>query len=167
MYSPLAVGADDWLVLAEADRATQPYATYYVFERRKGRWSVIDTCSPNGINVSPSWGVAGLWKTPWNTIYSYGPGVYEYSNKSWVTVRGSEVYLVWMFGTTPQNIFAVGQFATLDQFNGTNWYTYASFPPLTNRFTTEEFVSGWTDGKQVFVLGWDSTGTQTFVLHGQ
>lgn len=155
---------NDVYVLASAYESSAARDTYYFLHRSMGVWALIDSfVNQPGLNQN-KWGDGSLWASPWGTLYSVGTGVFQWNGSSWMkiltTVGGGER----IFGDSPDDIFVSSSQSELFHYNGKDWYQYENlyFPGVT-------FLGGWTDGKEVFVIGWliNSGPLATIILHGR
>ena len=68
-----------------------------------------------------------------------------------------------MTGTSDQDFFAVGDFGILRHYNGTDWFLYERV-----HHTDLVYSAAWTDGREVFVVGFTIAYPQkTVILHGR
>jgi hypothetical protein len=144
-----------------------PKDIYYFLHRVNSKWKIIDTAVIEIGKIEIKWGYSKLWKSPWGKLYSVGLGVFVWNGFSWSKIFNSDAWLSKIFGTSENNIFIVGQGGIVYHFNGIDWYRFPSFPPLMVTFTYEWFMSGWTDGNEVFIVGQDSQSRRTLILHGK
>ncbi|MEX0736651.1 MAG: hypothetical protein WD182_04360 [Bacteroidota bacterium] len=136
--------------------------TNYFFKLTRGNWSIIDSFAvqPGGSEVR--FGVHGLWLAPEGTLYSFGWDIFRWTGMSWTRLYQSSGALRRMAGSSDTNIFAVGDFGTVLHYNGIDWY---EFEELKNPNIV--FSSVWTDGNQVFIIGFFNGGSKTVVLRGK
>ncbi len=137
--------------------------TWYFFVRNNNEWSLRDTMVFEPDNVVESFGSGGLWVSPQRTLYSFGGSVHRWTGSGWLTILSTGMMLGRMAGTSDDNIFAVGGFGMVWHFNGIDWYQFkeVKYPDLV-------YSSVWTDGKEVFVVGYTTLlPQQTVILHGR
>jgi hypothetical protein len=67
-----------------------------------------------------------------------------------------------MAGTSDENMFAVGDFGNVFHYNGVDWYQYRELKDFGVVYS-----GVWTDGKEVFVVGYTHDGGKTIILHGK
>jgi hypothetical protein len=107
---------------------------------------------------SPKFGV--LLYAVNGTLYSVADGVYRKTIEGWTqTYRGIST-IVSLAGTAETRMFAAGTQTQILYFNGTDWYSYPTFPA-----GNVDFYSVWTNSDNVFVVGND--GSTTFVARGK
>lgn len=136
--------------------------THYFFRRRNDQWSVIDSFVVQAGQSEVRFGVHGLWIDPEGTVYSFGSDIFQWNGSSWMRLYESSNALRRMAGSSKNNIFAVGDFGTILHYNGSDWY---EFKELKNPNVV--YSSVWTDGREVFIVGYFNDGSKTIVLHGK
>jgi hypothetical protein len=91
-------------------------------------------------------------------LYSTGHGVNSYKpDGSWEKLLSSREGLN-IFGSSNENIFAIGGLGSIYHWNGTDWKTIPSL-------VKGEFSCGWTNNMETFLVGDD--GRATYVMHGK
>jgi hypothetical protein len=137
--------------------------TRYFFIRSNGRWNLVDTMVYEPGNSVEKFGEDGLWVSPEGTLYSYGGKIFCWTGSCWLTILSTWVSLGKMAGTSEHNFFAVGDFGTAWHSNGIDWYKFQEI-----FFTDLIYSSVWTDGREVFVVGFTIDYPQkTVILHGR
>ncbi len=139
-----------------------PRTTRYFFSRRQGQWSVADSFVLQPGQYETKFGQNALWISPEGTLYSLGPHIRRWTGSSWIIIYETFDALRKMAGTSDRNIFAVGDFGHILHYNGNDWYEFKEF-----RNPNVVYSSVWTDGKEVFVVGFMSDGSKTLILHGK
>ena len=98
-----------------------------------------------------------------NAIYSVNGGrvsKYDRDNKKWtISYTGVGFRLYGIYGTSEDNIFAVGTHNTILHYDGVNWFRYKN---LVSQGI--EFGRVWTDGHAVFAVG--RRDGRTHILRG-
>lgn len=136
--------------------------TQYFFARKANQWSLVDSFYVEPGRTQVKFGQNGLWVSPQGTLYSFGPHIFRWDGTSWTKLYDIFDFLRRLTGTSDNNIFAVGDFGNILHYNGVNWYQYKE---LKN--TNVVYSSVWTDGKEVFVVGYFNDGSKTLILHGK
>lgn len=92
-------------------------------------------------------------------LYSAGGGVFKFRSSRWEKIfNGPNVWKV--VGPSQNNIFAAGFQGAVYHYNGSDWFQFTQF------ISSEFRYSGiWFDGKEVFVVG--NNSSKTLVLHGK
>ncbi len=95
-------------------------------------------------------------------FYSIGYGIFRKRNNSWNKLinTGANTFLN-VFGTRMKNIYAIGVYGITYHFNGNDW---KEIQELYNT-SISYFSSGWTNEKEVFILGNDNY--KTYIYHGK
>ncbi len=139
-----------------------PRTTYYFFSKQQGRWSVVDSFALQPGQYESKFGQNGLWISPEGTLFSFGPHIRRWTGSSWVMVYETFNAIRTMAGTNESNILAVGDFGLLLHFNGNDWYEFTEL-----RNPNVVYSSVWTDGLEIFVVGFLNDGSKTLILHGR
>jgi hypothetical protein len=136
--------------------------TFYFFIRQQKQWSVADSFIVQPGQYEAKFGINGLWVSPKGTLYSFGPHIFRWTGSSWIKVYETFDALRKMAGTSEKNMFAVGDFGKILHYNGNDWH---EFKELRN--PNAVYSSVWTDGREVFVVGYLNDGSKTLILHGR
>ena len=136
--------------------------TTFFFLRKNGRWQVVDSLFVQPGRVDIKFGQNGLWVSPEGTLYSFGPHIFRRNGSSWEKVYEIFSALRKMAGTSERNVFAVGDFGKILHYNGSDWYEFREL-----RNSNAVYSSVWTDGREVFVVGYMNDGSKTLILHGR
>jgi hypothetical protein len=134
--------------------------TRYFFAKRQERWTVADSFWTGPGHNEIKFGEADLWMSPSGTLFSCGGGVHRWNGSRWEMLFDHPNRLSGMAGTSDDNIIIVGHFGTVLHYNGRDLYQFEE-----RRFPTVLYSSVWTDGQEVFVVGYD--GTKSIILHGK
>lgn len=136
----------------------QPVNSYSVFDHFDGTsWTRLDSTYPG----QKRFGEADVWALAPNRLFSVGDGVFERKGNRWENVLSTSQVIRRIRGTGPNNMFAVGR-GMVYHYNGIDWFLY------TQSSDASILYSGvWTDGREVFVVGYTSGGYKTVVLHGK
>jgi hypothetical protein len=150
-------------VLGSTQENSSAKTTDYFFQLVAGKWSMVDSALIQPGLVENKWGDSKLWMSNSHALYSVGAGVYRWNGSSWARIYSSETSLAGIFGTSDENIFVVGPFGTLLQYNGSDWFSFSQLQDPNAVYT-----GVWTNGKEVFVVGFTASYPQkTLILHGQ
>jgi len=136
--------------------------SFYFFVRHQNRWSVADSFVVQPGQYEARFGVNGLWVSSEGTLYSFGPHIFRWTGSSWVKVYETFDALRKMGGISDRNMFAVGDFGHILYYNGIDWHVFKEF-----RNPNVVYSSVWTDGREVFVVGYLNDGSKTLILHGK
>ncbi len=138
---------------------------YHMFTYSNRSWGRTITSLESLGAPSPTMGDYALWVEPSrDELYSCGNGVYKYAgDSSWTRLLGSSYGLNDIYGSSPNNLFAVGELRTVYHWNGANWKLMTELQQFS---FIDWFVSSWTDGNEVFILG-ASGAAQTYIVHGR
>ncbi len=141
--------------------------TNYLLKREGGIWQVIYDMLNNPFSA--------LWLSPWGTLYGTGADVQSWDGSKWNLLFENEnrefdtFYSKAMMGAADDNLFIVGYdgsngiYGKVIHHNGEDWYEFNQF-----QFPDVEFWDVWSDGKEVFVVGYTLDYPQvTLVLHGK
>lgn len=95
---------------------------------------------------------------------SDGPMVFEYTGKAWNVVFSGNPGIAKIFGTDRNNIWGVSASGTLYHYDGNRWKLLSQL-----RSSVFDYWTGWTDGKEVFVVGYGlgDWPQKSIVLHGK
>jgi photosystem II stability/assembly factor-like uncharacterized protein len=136
--------------------------TSYFFKRSNQKWALVDSFYVEPGRFDAKFGQNGLWVSPTGTLYSFGPHIFRWTGSSWVKIFDFFDALRRMSGASDNNFFAVGDFGNILHYNGNDWY---QFKELKNQNAV--YSSVWTDGQELFVVGYLNDGSKTLVLHGK
>lgn len=131
---------------------------FYLLRWDGNQWKVLDTQvlgEPEKFGLQV-FAISG-------SIYSSGTVVWRKTPSGWQSMlSGNSISIFGMAGTASDNIFAAGGFygESVYHYNGRDWFRFTRFSNSTIKYTNV-----WTDGKEVFVTGYDVT--QTYILHGR
>jgi hypothetical protein len=170
----LTPGSEFWLTRITADRHSVfmlglkyenqlGRETFYFFSKTGQFWAVADSFVIAPGQWEFKWGAGALWISPWGTLFSAGTGgVFRWTGSNWVNVFQHPTSLRSITGTSEQNMFVAGDYGKLYHYNGTDWFQYKELE------TADVVYSGvWTDGKEIFVVGYTNDGGKTIILHAK
>ncbi len=164
LYSVTGTSKDNVYLFGSAHENAVVRTTYYFLQRNAGGWALIDTFVNQPGMHQDKWGEDELWSSPWGMLYSVGAGVFRWNGSSWTKILAIDEPCTKIFGTSESNLFVTTYRSTLLHYNGFEWYRYDNL-----KFSSIGYVSGWTDGREVFVIGqtFGSYPEKTIVLHGR
>ncbi|MDI6804958.1 MAG: hypothetical protein QME58_14165, partial [Bacteroidota bacterium] len=137
-------------------------STYYFLNKFQGNtWMVADSFLITAGQVFFPWGTQ-LWSSPEGNLYSAGPNVYRLTENQWIEVLDTGKWMTRVLGTNERNIFAVGHFSTVYHWNGSDWFQFSQL-----KLDDVHYSSGWTDGNEVFIIGFVNGGFKTVIAHGK
>jgi hypothetical protein len=96
-------------------------------------------------------GLAQLWSSQDETVYSGGGGIFKYDRPSWIQIVQSSWHIIEVFGTGDRNIWGVGIFNTV--IRGVDGVYEKVSIPIPNFLNPPDWQDGWTNENDVFILG--------------
>ncbi len=128
---------------------------YYLFKRQDNAWAIADSMLYQYFS--------SIWLSPSGKLYASGSEVRLWDGTSWNTLsEGLETITYTIFGTSDTNLFAAGS-SRIFHYNGLDWFEYENF-----QFNDVIFSGIWTDGNEVFIIGYTFNFPQnTIVLYGK
>lgn len=133
----------------------------YFFKRENNSWIVIDSMTNN---ISPKFG-GRLNQSKLPNLYSNGQeGIYIYNNGVWLPFFQIIFPIISMWGTSNENIFAVGSHGKVFHYNGGDWQQIEVLNDLQT-----DYYAVWTDDTEAFVAGhiFADGFQKTIVWHGK
>lgn len=134
---------------------------YYTFHHQSSGWELIDSTFSSYRRK--------IWMSPSGSLFAIGGGVFKKAPAGWQNLQMAGLTSLGISGVSDSDIFVVGMSAaggTLGEvyhYNGTDWYQFKNL-----ELQNVEFMGVWTDGSEVFVVGWSLSSTQTtIILHGK
>ena len=137
-------------------------ATFYFLSKANQQWSIAGSYSFHSGQTGDRFGLYGLWLSPNGALYSFDSGVFRWTGSGWINVYQTSSALRRIAGVDDNNFFVVGDFGKVIHYNGVDWYEFFS---LKNQNVV--YSSAWTDGREVFVVGYLNNGSKTILLHGK
>lgn len=98
-------------------------------------------------------------------IYSCGSGVFrrKYNETKWTKLyMNFEATYYDISSSSDDNLYFVGEWGTADHWDGENPTILDSIA-----FKNVIFTTSWTNGKQVYITGWDFDKNCSYVIHGK
>ena len=86
--------------------------------------------------------------------------MFRLDGSSWTNILQSQSNFSYIGGISDESIFVAGTLGEVWHYNGKDWFQYKE---LLNPDITYSGV--WTDGKEVFIVGYDLP--YSFVFHGK
>jgi hypothetical protein len=130
----------------------------YFLKYLDGAWQILD-----GYLYNPS----RLWISPSGTIYGTGGGFSVWENGQWNNLFipsykfGDSGSIIRAFGVADDNFFTINYHGYLYYFDSFDWYKYTNLPFENG---TVNYIDGWTDGKEVYIIGEDFP--HNYVIYG-
>lgn len=146
--------------------STEELIECFILKFINQRWTIIDSFDAAKVdkNFHP-FGSFNIYLTD-NYIYTCGEGgVYrkKYNEKEHIKFDLSRIaYFTDVHGTDDDNIFAVGTSGTADHWDGENLIILDEIA-----FRNVIYTKCWTDGKQVYIIGYDLDKNCSYVIHGK
>jgi hypothetical protein len=137
---------------------------FYFFRYRDHKWSFLDTAFSDSYSAEIKWGYNCLWSSPEGNLYSAGVGIYIWKGDQWQKIFETLPYSVrYIFGTSDNNIFAVGDWGVVYHYNGIDWYQFTQF-----QSKNISYQGIWANSTDVFITGYtNSSPNKTVILHGR
>ena len=154
-----------YLIGNSNNNSTAETITYFI-KRANNKWVLQDSAitSGNGSQIGLPFGER-LNQSRLSNLFSNGMGgIYKYDGSSWGNFFQQTYPIISMWGTSNENIFAVGNIGRVYHYNGTDWKQIAE---LNNPQT--DYFAVWTDGTEAFVVGHINDGAyqKTIIWHGK
>jgi len=136
-----------------------------IYTYRENHWVCVDSTRFMSVWMN------NLWVSPSGNVYTGGAGVERWDGHSWVTLLDKRVY--GFAATSETDMFACGYdvlsgIGHLYHYSGSEWRLIKEVAGKTT------FTNVWTDGKEVFVIGYTAGKTPgglncvvTVVWHGK
>lgn len=131
---------------------------WYFLAWNNTQWDELDTyLDVAGQNLPRTFGSA--LSVIAGELYSGGGAVFKMKSGRWERIfSGPNAGRV--AGPSENNLFSVGFAGTVYHYNGSDWFQFTQFESSEFRF-----AGVWFDGKEVFVVG--NNSSKTLVLHGK
>lgn len=144
------------------------YGAGMVQLRLKGitEWEIADYRT--GGNKTWSGGMTGYWTNPEGNLFSGGDHVYKYEQGEWQPLYWTVVETYQVFGSSNRDIWAVGQMTNVARCVDGKWISNEFFR-IPDAHKTTTWMSGWTDGDRVFIVGNPDEDSMDYgvVAHGK
>jgi len=145
-----------YTLLSTKNKNTLIETYYYAYGNLKN-WTLGDSVTYNSPSMSFKFGHRELYTSKWGILYSNGlGGVWQYLNLGWEKILFDDGAINGLFGSRSDYIFALGDFQNIYFFNGINWENIKSLFQIND--PNFVFQTGWTDGKDVFIIGYTFSG---------
>ncbi len=142
------------------------YEKYFFIKGNINNWQLIDSIYYDGNTFNIKWGYSDLYKSPWEKLYSVGPGgIWEWQS-GWSNILKLNFPIYGMYGVKENYLLAVGDFGHVYFYNGTTWEQLTEFANTSNYIV---YTDVWTDGYEVIVLGHTVVGfpQKTIIWRGK
>ncbi|HWP81786.1 MAG TPA: hypothetical protein VNN76_03920 [Bacteroidota bacterium] len=139
---------------------TQPHDTtaYFLYHYNGVSWTVEDSVILTVFSSTQSFG--SQLKGIGTSLFSANNGLWRKAGNSWVKLRDREVFRV--AGTSEENILSIDSGGKVYHYNGIDWYQLRQFENPDS-----ELRGIWTDGNEVFIVGFIQGGLKGIVWHGK
>lgn len=118
--------------------------------RNQSTWEILEYNT--GALMSWGGGMEGYWTSKEGTLYSGGDHVYRYEYGSWTKLYWTELLTHQVFGSSDRDIWGVGVLNNVVRCVDGKWIANEFFR-LPDAYKTTAWLSGWTDGERVFIVG--------------
>ncbi|HWP81787.1 MAG TPA: hypothetical protein VNN76_03925 [Bacteroidota bacterium] len=159
--SAAALASNDIYMTGFRIDVVQPHDTtaYFLYRYDGTTWSITDSVIQTA--ASPDQKFGGLLKEIGGTLFSSGSGVFRKNGQQWVRLLDDPA-IYFLGGTRPDNLFASGGRGKAYHYNGRDWY---QLKELQN--PDAELRRIWTDGNEVFIVGFIEGGLKGIAWHGK
>lgn len=146
--------------------ATARREQYYIRGNMKN-WKVIDSTifTKDNWGDQERWGNLGMFRPNNGKIYSFGfSGVWELDvhNNNWTSLLRNNFVMSTSFGANDNYLFAATSFGFIWFYDGKVWNSLSNIVYGQKEIT---FYDGWTNGEEVFLLGFNSF--RSYIVHGK
>jgi hypothetical protein len=146
------------------DTVGKRYLFYFVNGNFKN-WVVLDSMEIKDPQSVIKWGNWGISMGNEGGIYSFGDfGVWQYINNEWVHILPINYTMHSIYEFKKNYKIAVGVYGMVWYYDGFTWQQ------LKNFFSPEgsiHMTDVWTNGKEVFILGYTSWPQKTIIWRGK
>lgn len=126
------------------------FEKYYFVQGEMKNWTLVDSIYYDGTNFHIKWGYWGLYVSPFEKLYSYGPGgIWEWQN-GWINILKLNFPIRGMYGISSDYIFAAGDYGYVYFYDGTSWIQLTRFAETPSYLV---YTDAWTNGYETFILG--------------
>jgi hypothetical protein len=144
----------------EIDKVQPLDSTQYLIYKFNGfNWSVIDSFYQVPPTYLEKFGLK-LWITSDDQLYSAGQKIYKWIGVNWTQMFNSGHTFYTLYGTSENNIFAVGYGNQCYHYNGNDWFSFERFKD-SNKYG----ISIWCNKEEAFLLS--SDGSKSYIYHGK
>jgi len=152
------------LIMGLMYNPTYGIKTYYI-TGNENNWTVTDSMHPGPQNPVTTLGDNDFHKGDNGKLYSFGDALFEYNAGIWKNIYSTENYIDGMKALREDYIFVVGHFGLISFYDGKSWDRLTE---LEAKIPGALYKDVWTDGKEVFIVGYLNTIPQkSIVLHGK
>lgn len=153
------------IILGRENDGKQKINTYFI-TGDIGSWRVIDSNKVVQEQTYTS-GEAGMFLSKSNRLFSLGAlGIWEWNNPKWVKFYDTKDYISALHGINDSYMVAAGAASFAAYYDGTTW---KQIPQVKNISENVQFEAIWTDGAEVFIVGYSTSGfpNKTYIWHGK
>ncbi|MCL4548605.1 MAG: hypothetical protein M1495_08560 [Bacteroidetes bacterium] len=123
---------------------------YYYVYGNINNWTIADSIVMDNPFSVIKWGYLGLYSSPFEKLYSYGPGgIWEWQN-GWINILKLNFPIRGMYGISSDYIFAAGDYGYVYFYDGTSWIQLTKFAETPSYLV---YTDAWTNGYETFILG--------------
>jgi hypothetical protein len=139
----------------------QPHDTtaYFLYHYDGLHWAITDSVVITQPGQDQKFG--GALRRIGKTLFSAGDGVFRKVENIWERILDDRAVFR-VAGTSEQSMFALGLHGKAYHFNGIDWFLYQQ---LENPDAV--LTRAWTDGNEVFIVGFIQSGLRSIVWHGK
>jgi hypothetical protein len=155
-----ALASNDVYMTGFRNDVVQPGDTtaYFLYHYNGIGWSVIDSVIQTISNPSRSFG--SQLKKIGSSLFSSNNGLWKREGNGWIKIREREAFRA--AGTHEQNLITIDSGGKAFHYDGRDWF---QFKELQN--PDAELRGIWTDGEEVFIVGFIQSGLRSIVWHGK
>ncbi|MFA7419899.1 MAG: hypothetical protein WCZ90_09450 [Melioribacteraceae bacterium] len=153
------------VIMAKENDGVRGINTFYI-TGDIDNWKVIDsnkvvqeqkyTCGDRGMLLSKT-----------NRLFSFGAyGIWEWINSRWTEVFYGYFYIGGLCAVNDNYMIGAGNRSFAVFYNGSTW---TQIPQIKNITENVQFEAVWTDGTEVFIVGYSTDGfpNKTYIWHGK
>ncbi len=135
--------------------------SYFLYRFNGASWNVIDSVVITSSYVGPIKFGQKLFSINGVLYTSFGNGVQVYAAESWNSISGN-TNIAYLGGNDVNNLFGLGANGTVNWYNGKSW-TQLNIP-----FSSGVTLSSvWSNGQEVFIVGYDIGGHNSYIIQGR
>ncbi len=156
-----ALASNNVYMMGFRNDVVQPGDTtaYFLYHYDGSAWSIVDSVIQTALSPDQRFGY--VVKDIGGELFSSGNGVFRRTNQRWSKILDDSA-IYFLAGSTSNNVFATGLRGKAYHFNGIDWYQYEE---LEN--PDSELRRIWTDGDEVFIVGFIQGGLRGIIWHGK
>ncbi len=158
--SIVALASNDVYMNGFRNDVVQPLDTtaYFLYHYNGTSWSIVDSVIQTVSSPFRSFG--SQLRRINNSLFSANSGLWKRQGNGWITIRERDVFRV--AGTNEKNMITIDSGGKVYHYDGIDWY---QFKQLEN--PDAELRGIWTDGNEVFIVGFIQGGLRGIIWHGK